>query len=353
MTRRARSRLISTACMTVLAVMVAVVPVAAGTTSDSVDDPVVSTPGWLGNVPGLGEVAPDRVPPDGALELEGCTITNPLFPDDPERFFPDDPERARTFVPDGYARGTNAYFIVPEAATVMVAVLRCAQEGEDLDFGPFVLSLVAVQVEAEPTGDGALDQAWDGYNSQLNFLPSSSWYLLAAHTDNAALSRRLRGAGLPVVFVEDLEHDLVYDTRDGSGTPGMPQTDVLDVPSPGRYGLATTTLFPDPFVHNHDWTFRYGPPGGRTGFLLHLHAMRDSSCGYHLSPHAHAVDPSCGTTLTAEPGSRIADLLDARDCERPPGPCHRHTPYAFNHPPSDSPGYFALFPSDLGEKRQP
>lgn len=281
------------------------------------------TPGWLGNVPGLGEVAPDE-PPASRMDLSGCTITNPLFEDDPGR--------VRELVPQDYELGTNAYF-GPSAATIMVAVLACDRAGTGGE--RVVLSLVAAQVLAEDSPGGAGDDAWDAYNqSTLNFLPSSSWYLLAVHTDNAAVAGELRAAGLEPVLAEGITFETDY--------AGSAKSDTVTVPLPPEhaYQMATTTLLADPFVHNHDWLFWSDGPKGRAGFLLHLHAMEDSSCGYHLSPQVQATSPSCGTALTAEPGSRVAELLDFGAASS------RETPYTFTHPEKSPAGnYIALIPA--------
>ena len=288
--------------------------------------PAAPTPRWLGAVPGLGPIAPDPMPVDAPIRLSGCTVTNPLFPDDPTRL--------RRFVPAGYELGTNGFF-GPDVATIVAGVLACGRDGErqgiSIDGGPAVptvISLVAVQVVADPAEGHPADPVWDLYNrSTLNFLPSSSWYLIDARTDNAALAARLRRTGLPVAHTPRLAYQQDYEG-------GSTKRDSVSAPTRrSRYRLTTTTMFPDSFDHNHDWFFWYDRPQGRTGFFLHLHAMSDSSCGYHASPHVREIHPSCKATLRVSPRSKLARLLGASS---------RTTPYAFNHPPSHAPGYIDL-----------
>lgn len=338
-------------------------PAAATDDADTTDGGEVLWPDWLGNVPGLGAHDGEETTSSGAIALAGCTITNPLIPDDPER--------VRDFVPEQYLLGGNAYFpgteYLPTTATLMVAALGCdAATISGNGLGPIALALIAVQVVAEATDGGATDAAWDRYNqSTLNFLPSSSWYLLAAHTDNAELAAALRGVGMPVGFVEDLRYETDYTN---GATLGTPQIDELDVPAPrgGAYTVATTTHLPDPFEHDHDWFFwhdgRYLPGTEtqlRTGFMLHLDAMDDSSCGYHVSATYQVHEPSCGTTVTAQPGTQIADFLGIATCAVPEEGCHRTTPYAFNHPPklnaSGHPpgGSITLLPPDVRASEEP
>ena len=279
-----------------------------------------ATPQWLGDIPGLGEVAPDPQPAAVPVNLGGCTITNPLFEDDPAR--------VRPFVPARYELGTNAFF-GPQAATIIAAVLSCKSVSVDRRRpAPMVLALVAVQVEQDPAGDNPADRAWNLYTrSTLNVLPSSSWYLIAAQTDNAGFAARLRRMHLPVDLVAGLAYRADYD--------GPEKKDSVVIPTHGGpYRLTTTTRLADPFVHNHDWQFWHdGPRGESAGLYLHLHAMSDSSCGYWISPAVAATQPPCGATITAPPNSRIAKVLGARV---------RQTPYAFNHPPSQARGYITL-----------
>ena len=318
MFRYNRRKVVSSACA---AMLVAAMSTAAR--ADASSDEGSAAPWWLGDVPGLGATAPDRPAPDGAMKLSGCTITNPMFEEDPARL--------RQFVPQHYEFGTNPY-IGPSAATVIVAVLACdATDIDGRDHGPMVLNLFAVQVvsEAGDTGDVA-DAAWRTYDrSALNFLPSSSWYLVEGHTDNSAVASALAANGLPVSFVKDLGYQTDYS--------GTLKSDVVAVDRrpEGAYALSTRTRLADPFVHNHDWTFWHEGSEGRVGFLLHLHAMSDTSCGYNFHTAAQAVEPSCGTTITADPQSRVGNLLGID------GDSHRDTPFAFNHPVSNSPGFIA------------
>lgn len=336
MTRLSGSGVPSFVCVSLMAAILAALPGSAhahpyepGASSAPAEDEHL-TPAWLGNIPGFGGIAPDHHPPEGATGLEGCTISNPLFKEDPARVDP--------FVPDGYELGSNGFF-GPGVATVMAAVLAC--DAVKLDGGSSgesgaVVTLAAVQVVADASGDGPTDVAWDLYNrSTLNFLPSSSWYLVAAQTDNGDLARRMHQAGLPVVHAPDLAYENDY------AAGGTTKSDV--VRRHNGFELATTTMFADPFIHNHDWFFWHDLPTGRTGFLLHLKAMEDSSCGYHTSPIVQGAQPECGAQFTAQPGNEIASLL---------GSPVRHTPFAFNHPPSENPGYIAL-PDGRGPVRGP
>jgi hypothetical protein len=95
--------------------------------------------------------------------------------------------------------------------------------------------------------------------------------------------------------------------------------------------VQTRTRFPDAFVHDHDWFFWHDRSRGRraTGFLLHLHAMSDSSCGYNGSAVVASTPLSCGATVTATAGGLLAEYLGAHS---------RVTPYAFNHPPTAASG---------------
>jgi hypothetical protein len=271
-------------------------------------------------VPGLGDVAPDSDPPSAPIKLAGCTVTNPMFKDDPARI--------RRFVPSRYELGTNAFF-GPGAATINAAVLACGsvQVGRRAA-ARTVLSLIAVQVEPEPGDDNPADAAWNLYaRSTLNVLPSSSWYLITAQTNNGELAARLRRRGLPVDYVARLAYHADYGSEAKSDSVAFPV-------GGGRYRLSTTTRFADPFVHNHDWMFWHDAArGARAGFFLHLHGMSDSSCGYWSSSLVSSVRPPCGATLTAPRGSPIAKFL---------GGTVRATPYAFNHPPSHARGYISL-----------
>lgn len=272
------------------------------------------TPDWLGDVPGLGAVAPDPTDPDAPVQLDGCTIANPLFAADPAL--------TRAALPGGYRLAINPY-LGPGRATVIAAAMRCDRASVlDDRPTPTTLTTYAVQVVAEPTGADLPGMLWDAYNrSSFNFLPSSSWYLLAARTDNGALAGVLAEAGLPADHVPGLTY-----RADHGGTVKR------DLVTADGYELRVSTLVGDPFVHNHDWTFWHGAPGRRSGFQLHLHAMSDSSCGYTVSPLVGSVLP-CGATLSTPPGSRVARLIGTR----------AHTPFAFNHPPSRQPGYVTLF----------
>ena len=310
-------------CAVVLVVAASIVapPVGAHTaTPESGQPSTQQTPSWFGAVPGLGELAPDPEPQDATVKLAGCTISNPMFSDDPDR--------VRPFVPSRYRLGSNAFF-GPGAATIMAAVLACdgARVGSRAP-APTVLSLVAVQVEAEPADGNAADTAWSLYTrSTLSVLTSSSWYLIAAHTDNADLAARFRKSRVPVDYVDRVSYTTDYRTEDKSDSVVIPVRG-------GEYRLATTTRFPDPFVHNHDWSFWHdGTRGKRAGLFLHLHAMSDSSCSYWTSPVVGLVQPGCKATLAAPPRSRVAKLL---------GTPTRETPYAFNHPPSDARGHINL-----------
>ena len=300
--RRARRRIATIVGATVALALTAIVPAVASEGA---------TPAWLGDVPGLGDKAPDMAPSN----LRGCTISNPMFK------LPASDVRRGGFVPAKYRLGTNAYF-GPGAATVMAAVLVCDQGSAGRT--PMIVSLLAVQIEADSNDDTPADAAWSAYNqSTLNFLPSSSWYLLEAHTNAPGVFKAFRRAGLPVRKVS---------FRRSTDYGGALNTDSLSFGSAAdQYRLVTSTALADPFVHNHDWLFRYDNPdnGRSTGFVLHLHAMADSSCGYHASPVVATTTAGCGTTIDIpESDALMCRLLGSR----------RTTPYAFNHPTSHNSG---------------
>jgi hypothetical protein len=237
-----------------------------------------------------------------------------------------DRDRARRLVPSDYQLGANPY-LGANVATVIVGVLFCSDVSID-DGHPTstVLSVVAVQVRADPSGGSIPDVVWDLYNrSNLNLLPSSSWYLVTAQTDNENLARVLESAGLPADYDPAITYTSHYNRA-------APKRDYLSTGA-GGYRLSTTTLLPDPFVHNHDWFFWHDTAGTPTAFFLHLHGMADSSCAYNASPVVHLVAPVCGTTLDADPGGPVATLLGARTVQ---------TTLAFNHPSSHSRGYITL-----------
>jgi hypothetical protein len=277
-------------------------------------------PSWLGDVPGLGAAAPDVTPSGVPVSLTGCTVTFDLFKDDPAR--------VRPFVPGHYELGTNVYF-GPGVATIAASALAC--DAAAVDGGAparTVVSLIAVQVLADPRKGDMADALWNPYNrSTLNFLPSSSWYVISTQTDNAALARRLDAAGLQVQNVPNLVYHTDYSTA--------MKSDLLTVPlQASGYQLATTTMVPDCcFVHNHDMAFLYDGVRGTVGFFYHLHGMIDSACGYQASALVHAAVPSCGATVSAQPGSRIANFLGAPS---------RETTTVFNHPKAHQPGYITL-----------
>jgi hypothetical protein len=280
-------------------------------------------PPWMGNIPGLARLAPDAMPPDAAVGLAGCTQTLNLFEDDPGR--------VRPFVPSRYELGENAYF-GPNAATIFSSVLACdeARVGD----GPaakMLLSMVGVQIRAAATpGPEPFQSMWNGYNrSTLNFLPSSSWYLISSETNNAAVARRLSEAGLEIETVPDLTFETRYFGQD--------KTDVAVVPSAETpYRVRTTTLFPDCcFVHNHDFMFFHDGPSGTTAFLQHLNQMIDSSCGYQLHGVVNQMHPQCGGELETSPGTPVADLFGG-------GTSSHKTSMAFNHPDSHAWGYITL-----------
>jgi hypothetical protein len=285
-------------------------------------------PTWLGDIPGLGRVAPDVTAPGAPVSLSGCTTTFDAFKDDPAR--------VRPFVPAHYELGTLPYF-GPGFATIGALALVC--DGVRVDGGPpaqTVLSMIAVHVLPDRSKGDATDAVWDAYNRwglNLN-LASSTWYAIASETDNAALARHLDGAGLPVEYLPNLVYHNDYSTA--------MKTDVLRVPAGASgFQLTTRTMVPDCcFYHNHDLAVLYDGPKGTVGFINHLYGMIDSACGYWASALVHAAVPACGGTLTAQPGSRMANFLGASS---------RETTWAFNHPESHQPGYIAILePSTKG-----
>src|SRR5439155_18413741 len=125
--------------------------------------------------------APDPRPATASVGLVGCTISNPLYDKTPGD--------VESFVPPDYQLGTNAFF-GPNAATVIAAVLSCEHAGGS--HRPARMMVVAVQVVPRSAAGDPADQLWQAYDrSTLNFLPSSSWYIVAAETDNASLQRGL------------------------------------------------------------------------------------------------------------------------------------------------------------------
>jgi hypothetical protein len=278
-------------------------------------------PPWLGDIPGVAPLAPDAMPPDAAVALAGCTQTLNLFRDDPGR--------VRAFVPSRYELGENAYF-GPNVATLFSSVLACdqARVGRG-SAAKMLLSMVGVQIRSAATpGADPFQSMWDAYDrSTLNFLPSSTWYLISAETNNAAVAGRLMKAGVDVETVPTLGFETKYF--------GTEKTDLAVVPSAeAPYRVRTTTLFPDCcFVHNHDFVFFHDGPTGTTAFLQHLNRMVDSSCGYQLHGVVNQVEPECGGELDAQPGTPVADLFGASP---------RKTSMAFNHPDSHAWGYISL-----------
>lgn len=278
-------------------------------------------PPWMGDIPGLAPVAPDSLPPDAAVALDGCTQTLNLFRDEPAR--------VRPFVPSRYELGENAYF-GPNVATLFSSVLACDQARVGHGSGAkMLLSMVGVQIRAAATpGADPFQSMWDGYNrSTLNFLPSSSWYLISAETNNAEVAGRLAEAGLDVERVPTLAFETKYSGSDKTDLAVVPSTDA-------PYRVRTTTLFPDCcFVHNHDFMFFHDGPKGTTAFLQHLNRMIDSSCGYQLHATVNHLRPDCGGEITAQPGTSVAGLFGAPA---------RKTSMAFNHPDSHAWGYISL-----------
>lgn len=286
-------------------------------------------PPWMGNIPGMAPIAPDAMPPDAEVALAGCTQTLNLFQDDPGR--------VRQFVPSRYELGENAYF-GPNVATLFSSVLACdeARVG-DGSAAQMLLSMVGVQIRSAATpGEEPFQSMWNAYNgSTLNFLPSSSWYLISAETNNADVAGRFAEAGLDVETLPTLAFETQYS--------GAEKTDVAVVPSADApYRVRTTTLFPDCcFVHNHDFMFFQDGPKGTTAFLQHLNRMIDSSCGYQLHGVVNHMRPACGGELTAQPGTPVAELFGASP---------RKTSMAFNHPDSHAWGYLSLRGLAKGEK---
>jgi hypothetical protein len=323
-THRIHRKVLFTTCAIALAIAETTASGAVGRAASPGTLPAATTagvpPSWLGDVPGLGGAAPDVMPSGVPVGLTGCTVTFDLFKDDPAR--------VRPFVPGHYELGTNVWF-GPGVATIAAGAMAC--DAAAVDGGAparTVLSLIAVQVLADPSKGDVANALWDPYNrSTLNFLPSSSWYLIATQTDNAALARRLVAAGLPVENLPSLVYHTDYATA--------MKSDLLTVPSQASgYRLATTTMVADCcLTHNHDFAFLYDGLRGTVGFFNHLHGMIDSNCGFHASALVHAAVPSCGGTVSAQPGSRIANFLGAPS---------RETTTAFNHPKSHQPGYITL-----------
>jgi hypothetical protein len=278
-------------------------------------------PSWLGDVPGFGQVAPDATTPGVPISLAGCTVSLDAFKDDPAR--------VRPFVPAHYELGTLPYF-GPGSATIGALALVC--DAARVDGGSparTVLSMIVVHILPDRSNREGGDPIWEGYNRwglNLN-LASSTWYLIAAGTDNAAVARRLGAAGLPIEDLPDLAYRNDYSTA--------MKTDFLRVPSrTSGYELATTTVVADCcFYHNHDMAVLYDGPTGTVGLVNHLYAMIDSACGYWASAVVHAAVPDCVGRLTAPPGSRIADFL---------GGTSRETTWAFNHPKAHQPGYLSI-----------
>jgi hypothetical protein len=241
------------------------------------------------------------------------------------------PEPGAPFVPSRYQLGENAYF-GPNAATIFSSVLACdqARVGND-PAAKTLLSMIGVQIRAAATaGPEPFQSMWYGYNqSTLNFLPSSSWYLISAETNNADVARRLTEAGLEIETVPGLTFETKYFGQD--------KTDVAVVPSAETpYRVRTTTLFPDCcFVHNHDFMFFHDGPRGTTAFLQHLNQMIDSSCGYQLHGVVNQLHPECGGELEAQPGTPVADLFGG-------GTSSHKSSMAFNHPDSHAWGYISL-----------
>jgi hypothetical protein len=192
-----------------------------------------------------------------------------------------------------------------------------------------LLSMIGVQVRSGPTADaGPFDAMWDAYNrSTLNFLPSSSWYLMTAQTNNADVAAWLGRSGLEVETVPGLAFQPNYY--------GTAKSDRVDVPSKvAPWRAETTTLFPDCcFFHNHDFVFWQDGPRGTAAFVQHLHSMIDSSCGYQLHAVVHVADRGCGARIDVEPDSALADFL---------GGSSRETSMVFNHPDSRASGYLTL-----------
>jgi len=278
-------------------------------------------PPYMGDIPGVAPLAPDAMPREAAVALAGCTQTLELFRDDPGR--------VRPLLPSRYELGENAYF-GPNVATLFASVLACDEARvERGPAAPMLMSMVGVQVRSASTsGADPFQSMWNAYEgSTLNFLPSSSWYLVSSQTNNAAVAGALSRAGLDIETVANLAFEKRYF--------GAEKSDSAVVPSArSPYQLRTTTLFPDCcFVHNHDFSFfQDGPKGPRT-FFQHLHNMIDSSCGYQLHGVVHQFEPRCGASVEAKPGTAVADLF---------GSPSRETSMAFNHPDSHAWGYLLL-----------
>jgi hypothetical protein len=319
---RVRDKVFSISCATVLAVAATAPSAAMGNAAPLPSSNAAGLPpGWLGDIPGIAPVPPDVKAPNAPVNLAGCTVTLDAFKDDPTR--------VRPFVPAHYQLGTLPYF-GPGFATVGAMALVC--DAARVDGGPparTVISLMAVHILADGPENGATDALWDAYNrAGLNLnLASSTWYLIAAGTDNATLARRFQAIGLPLEYLPNLDYHNDYSTASKS--------DRLTVPSPASgYQLDTTTMVPDCcFYHNHDMAVVYDGPKGPVGFVNHLYAMIDSACGYWASTLVYKFVPSCRARLTAQPGSRTANFL---------GGSSRETTWAFNHPKAHQPGYLTL-----------
>jgi hypothetical protein len=197
-------------------------------------------PPWMGNIPGLAPIAPDALPPDAAVALAGCTQTLNLFQDDPGR--------VRQFVPSRYELGENAYF-GPDVATVFSSVLACDEARVGHGSGAkMLLSMVGVQIRSVATpGAEPFQSMWNAYNgSTLNFLPSSSWYLISAETNNTAVAGRLAEAGLEVETLPGLSFETQYfgahktDVAVGGELAAQPGTPVADLfgASPRKTSMA-------------------------------------------------------------------------------------------------------------------
>jgi hypothetical protein len=279
-------------------------------------------PSWMGDIPGVAAVTPDAMPPDAAIALAGCTQTLNLFQDDPSR--------VRPFVPSRYELGENAYF-GPNVATLFSSILSCneARVGHGSS-APMLISMVGVQVRsaATPEGPEPFRSMWNGYNrSTLNFLPSSSWYLISSETNNASVAERLTKAGLDIETVPNLAFETKYFGNDKTDVAVVPSTDT-------PYRVRTTTLFPDCcFVHNHDFMFFHDGPSGTTAFLQHLNRMIDSSCGYQLHGVVNQLEPNCGGEIETRAATPVADLF---------GASARKTSMSFNHPDNHAWGYISL-----------
>src|ERR1051325_6637151 len=151
-----RTVITATLAMLFAFVPIVVTPAGAGASSPATPPP------WLGNIPGLAQVAPDPRPPQPAVNLTRCTQTLHLFRDAPAR--------VRRFIPAHYELGTNAYF-GPGTATLFASALVCDASVDSGPAAPMILSMVGAQLRPESTTGGhPADPAWDAYNqSTLNF----------------------------------------------------------------------------------------------------------------------------------------------------------------------------------------